>query len=476
MNQNMLETIEQSELYTTDNQLLFPPDFLWGASTAAYQIEGAWNEDGKGESIWDRFSHTRGRVRNGDTGDVACDHYHRYKEDIALMAELGLKAYRFSIAWPRIFPTGSGPINQPGLDFYRRLIAELREHGIIPMATLYHWDLPQALQDRGGWSNRDTALRFADYAATMFAELGTDVPIWATLNEPAIAAYLGHLAGVKAPGTRRFWDFMYVNHHMLLGHGLAVQAFREIAPPRTPDLPAPGIGVVLNPQPTHPAGTSPQHIAAAAWFDTMWNKLYLEPIFRGTYPESALRYYRRRGMLLNYRPGDMEIISQPLDFLGLNIYTRAVVAAAPIVGARAVTMPGPATAMGWEIYPPCVYEVLKLAQEYTNIPIYITENGAAFEDQVQPDGTINDHRRLEYLYGHIAEAHRAICDGVNLKGYFVWSLLDNFEWEDGYDKRFGIIHIDFKTLKRTWKRSAFWYRDVIARHGLAPTLSPMTEA
>lgn len=446
--------------------LMFPPGFVWGAATSAYQIEGAWREDGKGESIWDRFSHTRGRVRNGHTGDVAADHYHRYREDVALMADLGLQAYRFSISWPRIFPTGGGQLNQRGLDFYRRLVDALQQRGIAPLATLYHWDLPQALQERGGWANRDTALRFAEYAATMFSHLGDEVPSWATLNEPAIVSYLGHLLGLKAPGSRRFWAFLQVVHHQLLAHGLAVRAYRQVAPPTRPGAPGAGVGIVLNLQPYHPIAPKPLHLRACQWLDGIWNRLFLEPLFRGAYPPHVLAYFRRRGVPMRAQPGDLDLIGQPLDFLGLNIYTRAIVAGVPLVGARPIRPPGPVTAMGWEIYPGCMYEVLRLAHSYTDIPLFITENGAAFEDRVRPDGSVEDPERISYLRAHMAQAHRAIAEGVNLRGYLVWSLLDNFEWEDGYDKRFGLVHIDFATLKRTPKGSARWFRDVIGRNGV----------
>lgn len=440
---------------------IFPTGFVWGAATAAFQIEGAAHADGKGESIWDRFSHTPGRVRNGHTGDIACCHYERYEEDIALMADIGLKAYRFSIAWPRIFPNGAGAINQAGVDFYRRLLAKLRDRDILPVATLYHWDLPQALQNRGGWANRDTAQRFAEYADAMFRLLGDEVHMWSTLNEPAIVAYMGHLSGIKAPGTRRFWEFLNVVHHLMLGHGLAVQAFRQSGTPSE-------IGIVLNPLPSHPGTPHPRDVRASQGLDLLWNRLFYEPLFRGHYPPDALRFFRRRGIRMWTQPGDLELISQPLDYVGLNVYTRALTRSAPVIGMRPMSTTGPTTAMGWEIYPPCVYEVLQMTKSYTDLPLYIAENGAAFNDTVGPDGQVNDPERIAYLHAHMAEARRAIEDGVDLRGYFVWSLLDNFEWEDGYSKRFGLIHIDYGTLKRTPKRSAFWFRDVIARNGLAP--------
>ncbi|MBC8164213.1 MAG: beta-glucosidase [Roseiflexaceae bacterium] len=446
--------------------LRFPADFLWGVASSAYQIEGAWNQDGRGESIWDRFAHTPGRVHRGDTGDRACDHYHRYEEDLDSIAKLGVGSYRFSIAWPRLFPSGSGPINPAGVEFYRRLIGGMRERGIVPMATLYHWDLPQALQDQGGWANRATAFRFAEFAAAAFELYGADVPFWCTLNEPAIVAWLGHVLGLKAPGTRRFWQILSVTHHLLLGHGLAVQLFRSIAPQTAPDLPRAAIGVVLNPQPVSPHTPRLPDIWAANTWAGLWNRLYLEPIFRGRYPADTLALLRGLGARLATKPYDMALIRQPLDFLGLNIYTRVVMGVSARGGMRAVLPPGPKTAMGWEIHPQCITDTLKLASEYTDIPLYIAENGAAFADTLDEAGQIHDTARVAYLRDHIADAQRATQQGINLKGYFLWSLLDNFEWEDGYDKRFGIIHVDFATLERTWKQSAHWYQGVVARNAV----------
>lgn len=448
----------------------FPDGFLWGAATAAYQIEGAWNEDGKGESIWDRFCHTPGMIADGSTGDVACNHYHRWPEDVASMAAMGVKAYRFSIAWPRIFPTGGIQVEPRGVDFYRRLIAALREQDIQPVVTLYHWDLPQALQDRGGWINRDTALRFAEYADFAFRTFGNDVPLWVTHNEPLIAAFFGYGNGTNAPGLRRSRDVLTVGHHLLLSHGLAVQAFRAAGlRSATPGAPDPRIGIVLMIWPHHPASRHPRDVAAAQRSDGAMNRLFLEPLFHGRYPDDMLRHFRRRLMVPRVAPGDMEIIAAPIDFLGVNTYTRLIQRADPrdlFVGARQVEPRGPTTAMGWEIYPSCIYEALMKARAYTDLPLYITENGAAFEDRIAPDGGIADADRIAYLRDHIAQCRRAIQDGVDLRGYFVWSLLDNFEWNHGFSKRFGLIFTDYGTLKRTWKRSAYWYRDVIAENGM----------
>lgn len=451
-------------------QLTFPPGFVWGAATAAYQIEGAWNEDGQGESIWDRFTHTPGNIADGSTGDVACDHYHRWQEDVEHMAALGLKSYRFSIAWPRILPTGAPPINEKGLDFYRRLIAALNERGIIPNVTLYHWDLPQALEDRGGWANRDTALRFAEYAALLFRRLGADVPLWVTHNEPFIQTFYGYGTGEYAPGRRDPRFMLSVAHHLLLSHGLAVQAFRaEFPSGPAGEAPCPQIGIVLILWPHHPASQRPWDLRASRFADGATNRLFLEPLFRGRYPEDVLRHFAWRGIRPAIRPGDLQVINVPIDFLGLNTYSRLVTRFDPldlIGGARQVASSGPTTAMGWEIYPPCIIETLRQARAYTSVPLYITENGAAFDDAVAPDGGVHDDARVAYLREHIAMAHRAIQEGIDLRGYYVWTLLDNFEWSHGFSKRFGLLYTDYASRRRIWKRSAHWYREVISRNGL----------
>lgn len=451
-------------------QLTFPPGFVWGAATAAYQIEGAWNEDGRGESIWDRFTHTPGNIADGSTGDVACDHYHRWQEDVEHMATLGLKSYRFSIAWPRILPTGAPPINEKGLDFYRRLIAALNERGIIPNVTLYHWDLPQALEDRGGWANRDTALRFAEYAALLFRRLGADVPLWVTHNEPFIQTFYGYGTGEYAPGRRDPRVMLSVAHHLLLSHGLAVQAFRaEFPPGPAGEAPCPQIGIVLILWPHHPASQRPWDLRASRFADGATNRLFLEPLFRGRYPQDVLRHFAWRGIRPAIRPGDLQVINVPIDFLGLNTYSRLVIRFDPldlIGGARQVASSGPTTAMGWEIYPPCIIETLRQARAYTSVPLYITENGAAFDDAVAPDGGVHDDARVTYLREHIAMAHRAIQEGIDLRGYYVWTLLDNFEWSHGFSKRFGLLYTDYASRRRIWKRSAHWYREVISRNGL----------
>jgi beta-glucosidase len=444
--------------------LRFPAGFLWGAATSAYQIEGAWDEDGKGESIWDRFAHRSRRVAGGATGDVACDHYHRFEEDIDIMAAMGVRAYRFSLAWTRLFPDGGSQPNPAGFDFYRRLIEALHKRGIMPVATLYHWDLPQVLQERGGWPRRDTAYRFAEYAGRVVEAFGADVPLWATLNEPALVAVAGHVAGTMAPGSRRFWRVLAVIHHLLLGHGLAMKAMRAVAPAET------RLGIVLSVRPVYPANPDkPADVRAARLLALLTQDLYFEPLFRGSYPAEAMTFFRRRGLRPRIEPGDLAIIRQPLDFLGVNNYTRVRVAGNrwnPLFPGRMLPAGGPTTMLGWEIYPPGLYDVLMLAKRYTDIPLYVTENGAALVDTVAADGTVNDTARIDFLRAYLAQAHRAIADGVNLKGYFAWSLLDNFEWQEGYEPRFGLVHVDFDTLKRTPKASAHWYGEVIRANGL----------
>jgi beta-glucosidase len=452
----------------------FPADFLWGAATAAYQIEGAVDEDGRGPSIWDTFSHAPGNVLHGDTGDIACDHYHRLEEDLDLMASLGLRAYRFSVAWPRIQPEGSGPANRKGLDFYRRLVEGLLERNIAPMLTLYHWDLPQALEDRGGWTNRETSERFAEYAAHVHGELADSVAAWITLNEPWVSAWLGHAYGIHAPGHNDAAEAIAATHHLLLGHGLALEAMRSGGDNR--------LGITLNLSPVRPASADPADAEAARRVDGNANRLYLDPLFRGAYPEDMLQHYRAVSDLRFVRDGDLEKISAPLDFLGVNYYMRHTVrdeaggGASKLptamrfadLGAETVLPEGvETTAMGWPIEPDGLTELLvRLDEEYTKLPLYITENGAAFHDYADPEGGVDDEERVAYLDAHFRAAHAAIERGVNLRGYFVWSLLDNFEWAEGYSKRFGVVYVDYPTQRRTPKASARWYREVIRRNGL----------
>jgi beta-glucosidase len=431
----------------------FPPQFLWGAATASYQIEGAWNEDGKGESIWDRFSHTPGKVANGDTGDIACDHYHRYPEDIALMRRIGLQAYRFSAAWPRVLPLGRGRVNPKGLDFYDRLVDALCAAHIEPFLTLYHWDLPQALQDEGGWEKRHVAHAFADYAALMVRRLGDRVRYWTTFNEPSVVAFEGNLSGEHAPGNQDPKTAYQVVHNLLLAHGLAVQAIRAI----DPKLQA---GIVLNLWGADPASDSPEDVAAA---DRAWEgseTLFLDPLFKAHYPPGA---YRSAGENMPVmKDGDMALFSQKLDYVGINYYSRKLISA----GNEVRKVPGSEyTEMGWEVCAPALRRVLdRIDRDYHLPPIYITENGAAFRDEVGKDGRVHDERRLDYIKNHLIQVRLAMQDGVDVRGYFVWSLLDNFEWGHGYSKRFGIVRVDYGTQERTLKKSGEWYAEVIRKN------------
>ena len=440
----------------------FPPTLRLGAATASFQIEGAVDADGRGESIWDRFCATPGAVANGDTGDPACDHYHRWESDLDLMAELGLESYRFSIAWPRVQPTGRGPANEKGLAFYRRLAEGLLERGIEPIATLYHWDLPQTLQDAGGWGERDTAERFAEYAALVAAELGDAVSQWITHNEPWVVAFLGHAYGTKAPGVRHWPTALRASHHLLLSHGLALRALRA----QLGDLAQ--VGIALNQFPIHPAGPGEDDRDAARRMDGHLNRWFLDPLLRGSYPDDMVGLYEGLyGPPESVRDGDLALIRGPIDFLGVNYYNPQRIAAAPgdlPLQARQVPALPPTTAMGWEVDPDGLHDVLlRLRRDYGPLPVYITENGASFDDPPAVDGHVEDPERTAYLQGHLAALARAVADGVDVRRYCVWSLLDNFEWEEGYDKRFGIVHVDFQTQARIPKRSALWYRDFIAR-------------
>lgn len=452
----------------------FPAEFRWGGSTAAYQIEGAVTEDGRGVSIWDTFARTPGAVAGGDTGEVACDHYHRYPEDVKLMAELGLTAYRFSVAWPRVQPVGSGPANQAGLDFYRRLVDELLAHGIEPWLTLYHWDLPQPLEDAGGWPVRDTAARFAEYAALVHGALGDRVDRWITINEPWCAGFLGYGSGAHAPGHRDGAAAVRAAHHLLLGHGLAVQALRGGgAGGRRVE-----VGLAPNLYAVSPASDSPADREAARRIDGLANRIILEPALRGSYPPDVVADLAGVTDLGHVQDGDLAVIASPGTFLAINYYSRYVVAdgsapqrPSPWPGSehvRFVDRGLPVTAMGWEIDAPGLTETLvRVHREYTTLPLYVTENGAAFEDVVDPNGEIHDSERIAYLDAHLRACHDAITAGVPLGGYFVWSLLDNFEWAEGFSKRFGIIHVDYSTQQRTPKASAAWYRRVVQQGGPA---------
>jgi beta-glucosidase len=439
----------------------YPRGFKFGAATAAYQIEGAWDEDGRGESIWDRFCRVPGAVAGGATGDVACDHYHRWREDLDLLAAIGIESYRFSISWSRVQPDGGGALNPRGVRFYRQLVEGLLERGIEPAPTLYHWDLPQALQDRGGWAARDTVERFAEYARLMAAELGDVVARWVTHNEPWVIAFLGHAEGRKAPGLRDWPTALRVSHHLLVSHGLAVQALRAGTPAGTP------VGITLNLHPQRPVTDSEEDRAATRIADGYANRWFLDPVLRGAYPQDMVEHFASRfGPLDGVRAGDLGLIAQPIDFLGVNYYFPHRVAADPAaepLGLRHAEPVGPLTSMGWEQDPSGLHEVLvRVREDYGDIPIAITENGAAFDDGDIVDGWVEDPARVEYLQGHLAALGRAITDGVDVRRYYVWSLLDNFEWEHGYGQRFGIVHVDYDTQRRVPKRSGLWYRDHIA--------------
>ncbi|MFD6261447.1 GH1 family beta-glucosidase [Micromonospora chalcea] len=450
----------------------FPEGFVWGGATAAYQIEGAARDYGRGPSIWDTFSRTPGAVFAGHTGDVACDHYHRYAEDVALMAELGLRAYRFSVSWPRVRPDGTGPVEPRGLDFYDRLTDALLDAGLDPIVTLYHWDLPQALEDRGGWTVRETAEHFAEYALAVHGRLGDRVRTWTTLNEPWCSAYLGYGSGVHAPGRRDAGDAFRAVHHLLLGHGLAARALRSAG--------VETLGITLNLADVQPAdAASAADAEAVRLVDGLHNRIFLDPLTGAGYPADVLAHVSRIVTPDFVRDGDEKLIAAPLDLLGLNYYAPTYVAGRPdgtggdaypgTAGAVEFLPPaGPLTDMGWSIEPAGLTRLLeRVAADYPGLPLVITENGGAFPDtDVDELGGVADADRVAYLDGHLRAAHEAIARGVDLRGYLVWSVLDNFEWAEGYRKRFGIVHVDYLTQRRTPKRSARWYQEVIARNGL----------
>ncbi|WP_285757867.1 GH1 family beta-glucosidase [Nocardiopsis ansamitocini] len=460
----------------------FPEGFVWGAATASFQIEGATTADGRGPSIWDTFCATPGKVNNGDTGDPACDHYNRFREDVALVRDLGLGAYRFSIGWPRIQPDGKGQILQAGLDFYDKLVDALLEAGIEPWPTLYHWDLPQALEDDGGWTNRDTSYRFAEYAGVMHKLLGDRVTNWSTLNEPWCSSFLGYASGVHAPGRREPASALAAVHHLLLGHGLAAATIREQA---VGSARKPLVGIVHNQTTIRPNTESEADLDAARRMDALRNRIFTEPLLNGTYPEDLRADVAEISDFGFVQEGDLEIISAPLDMMGVNFYNPTWVAGStdgldpadfdvegeysPSVGSEHVITVRrglPVTAMGWEIDSTGLYDTLaRLATDYPGLSLYITENGAAFDDQVTGDA-VHDENRRAYLESHLRAAHAAIEAGVPLKGYFAWSLLDNFEWALGYDKRFGIVHVDYETQRRTVKDSGRWYGRVVQEGGI----------
>ncbi len=461
-----MTTLTRTEATTAE---LLPPGFELGVAMASYQIEGAVHEDGRGASIWDTFSHTPGKVARGDNGDVACDHYHRYREDVALMADLGVDSYRLSVAWPRIQPDGRGPVNSAGVDFYSRLVDELLGAGITPLVTLYHWDLPQALEDAGGWPNRDTAARFADYAVVAAGALGDRVHRWITLNEPFCSSVIGYGTGRHAPGIQDAGATLAAAHHLLLGHGLAVNAMRE----RDPDA---SYGITLNLEPVSPLSDRQADLAAARRSLTLSNLLFTEPVLRGTYPEEARSIWSASSDFSFLRDGDLDVTSAPLDFLGVNYYFPARVRDVPHeepdpalrriddIGVAAPLQPDDeVTEMGWPVDADGIRRLmLWLHETYPGLPpVIVTENGRASADKVE-DGAVDDYDRIRYVAAHLRALAQAVDEGVDIRGYFVWTLLDNFEWAAGYAKRFGLVHVDYETQVRVPKASYAWYRDLLA--------------
>ena len=452
------------------SSILFPKDFRWGAATAAYQIEGAWNEDGKGESVWDRFAHTPGKIKNGDTGDVACDHYHRWREDVELMRSLNLNSYRFSISWPRIQPSGAGQPNSKGLDFYRRLVDSLLEAKIRPLVTLYHWDLPQALEDAGGWPNRETADRFADYVAMVARALGDRISDWILLNEAVVFTTDGYLNGKKAPGRKSLRATLLAAHTANLAQGKGFRALKA-------ERPQARVGSAFNMSPCEPATASEEDKLAAERAHRFRNVWVLEPALKGRYPD-ALSIFPSYWM--GVKQGDMEQVRAPLDFIGINLYDRTVVSA-PSATERLLNpqfwlLPaklgqgrqGPRTAFDWEVWPKAMYDmVTRITRDYNRPLIEITENGCSYEDAPGPDGQVHDTRRIEYHRGHLSELARAMRDGADVRGYHAWSLMDNFEWEEGFSQRFGLVYVDLKTQKRILKESGKWYAQVARQDALA---------
>lgn len=444
--------------------LKFPENFLWGSATSAYQIEGAYNADGKGPSIWDTFSHLPGKTFRGHTGDIAVDHYHRFAEDVRIMRDLGLNCYRFSVSWSRVLPDGRGPANTAGLDFYDRLIDTLLENQIEPILTLFHYDLPQNLQDAGGWPARDTALAFGDYAQLLGQRYGDRVTWWITHNEPFVTAVLGHLTGEHAPGMQDIGCTFAAAHHLLLSHGLAVNALRASTPRPLQ------VGIALNLSPVFPASESEADYLAAQRYDGFLNRMLLDPLFRQAYPrdiQELLGFFFPR-----VEDGDMATIAAPLDFVGLNYYSRAVIQHnpnVPLIEFSDVRPPASSYSQMWEIYPSGIAELVRRVwNDYHPAKIFLTENGVCVPDGVDFDGKIRDNRRIQYLQDHLAQLHGVLADGIPLIGYLVWSLMDNFEWSLGYDKRFGLVHVDFDTLTRRVKNSGYWFRQVIRDNGFSP--------
>ena len=435
----------------------FPRDFIWGAATSSYQIEGAANEDGRGESIWDRFSKTPGKVANGESGDVAIDHYHRYPEDIKIMKELGLKGYRFSFAWPRMFPKGDAVREERGFAFYDRLIDSILEAGIEPLATLYHWDLPQYLQDKGGWVNRETVHAFVEYTDAVTRRLGDRIQNWITHNEPWCTAFLGNMEGCHAPGLKDFKAALQVSHHLMVSHGLAIPVIRQNSANAK-------VGAALSLHPLSPASSSPEDIAATQRHDGLRNRWFLDPLYGRSYPEDVIAVLGH--LAPKVLAGDLEIIAEPTDFLGVNYYFPEIVAHAPGQGVMQLKVVEPEhverTGFNWEVAPEGLVRLLsRVVKDYSPEHIFITENGSTYEDLVLPDGSINDIQRKSFLQRHLSAVLETVKLGLSVRGYFAWSLLDNFEWAEGYLKRFGLTHVDFQTQKRRLKASGEWYQDFL---------------
>ena len=437
-------------------KVTFPDDFVWGCATASYQIEGAWDQDGKGESIWDRYVHTPDKIRDGDTGDDACDHYNRYKDDVELMKELGLRSYRFSISWPRCYPDGTDKVNLQGIDFYNRLVDTLLEAGIVPFPTLYHWDLPQALQDKGGWANRDMAKRFEEYAFNIVEHLGDRIKRWLLFNEPWVFTILGYLTGTHAPGIRDASMALRATHVVNLAQGMAARTMRATGK-------VDALGTAFSMGGVYPATDSPEDRAAAERrfaFNSLW---FLETVQNGRYPDA---YIGGTDLArLGAEDGDMELIKEPLDFIGINLYTRSVIANDPNdpnLGTRDVPVEkAERTDFGWEVYPRALHDVIMRIWNDYKLPIYVTENGCSYDDGPDARGVVDDQRRVSFLQRYIAAVARAREEGADVRGYFLWSLMDNFEWGMGYSQRFGITHVDFTTQERIIKQSGYWYQKLI---------------
>jgi beta-glucosidase len=454
------------------NKVIFPEKFLWGSATASYQIEGGWNAEGKGASIWDTFTHQTGKIFENQNADVTCDHYHLWKEDIKLMKQLGLKAYRFSTSWSRVLPEGVGNVNQAGLDFYDRLVDELVKNEIEPFLTLYHWDLPQSLQDKGGWANRDIANWFVEYTALMVEKFSDRVKYWATLNEPMIVVGAGHLFGEHAPGIQDINATLATAHHLLLSHGKAVDIIRNNSRGKTE------VGIVLSLSAIQPASKKEEDQLAAKKADSFINRTMLDPIFRGEYPEDLV--LQLGGLFPAIESEDMKIISTPLDFLGINYYTRNVVfhdPNIPLLEFSEARPEGNPYSQMWEVYPEGLYEVIdRVWKDSRPEKIFITENGICVADAPDLDQKVRDPRRIQYIQDHLIQVSKAIKNGIPVNGYFVWSLMDNFEWAYGYNYRFGIIHVDFATQKRLIKDSGWWYKKIIENNGFNPEVfyKPLT--